>query len=112
MKASNIKSIRNKKFVVTTDSRHKYPVVENMLNRKFNTDTLGSAWVSDITYIHTAQGWLYLTTVMDLADRKIIGWALSDTMKVSATSIAAFKMAVQNRSNSEKLIFNSYRGIQ
>ena len=112
MKASNIESKRKKKFVITTDSRHKYPIVENILNRNFQVDILGKSWVSDLTYIATEQGWLYLTTVIDLADRKVIGWALSETMKASHTSIAAFKMAVKNRPINGELIFHSDRGIQ
>lgn len=112
MKASNIESKRKKKFVITTDSRHKYPIVENVLNRNFKVDLLGKSWVSDLTYIATEQGWLYLTTVIDLADRKVIGWALSETMKASQTSIAAFNMALKNRPINGELIFHSDRGIQ
>lgn len=65
-----------------------------------------SAWVSDITYIGTKQGWLYLTTVIDLFDRKVIGWALSDTMKANATVLPAFNMAKGNRPLQKKSIFN------
>jgi transposase InsO family protein len=112
MKASSIESKRKKKFVITTDSSHKYPVVENVLNRNFQVDVLGKSWVSDLTYIGTEQGWLYLTTVIDLADRKVIGWALSETMKASHTSIPAFNMAIKNRPINGELIFHSDRGIQ
>lgn len=112
MKQAKIQSKRKRKFLVTTDSNHKYPVVENKLNRNFKFDELGKAWVSDITYIPTMQGWLYLTTVMDLADRKVIGWALSKTMRASDTSIAALSMAVQNRPVTKELIFHSDRGVQ
>ncbi|WP_411028113.1 DDE-type integrase/transposase/recombinase [Sphingobacterium sp. PCS056] len=58
---------------------------------------MGSAWVSDITYIRAKKGWLCLTTVIDLGDRKIIGWALSVTMRAADTIIPAFKMAQSNR---------------
>lgn len=112
MKQAKIQSKRKRKFLVTTDSNHKYPVVENKLNRNFKSDELAKAWVSDITYIPTLQGWLYLTTVIDLADRKVIGWALSETMKASDTCIAALRMAVQNRPITKELIFHSDRGIQ
>lgn len=112
MRDLNIQSKRKRKFIITTDSRHKYPVVENILNRNFHVDELGKCWVSDLTYIGTVQGWLYLTTVIDLADRKVIGWALSETMKASHTSIAAFNMAKMNRPINGELIFHSDRGIQ
>ncbi|WP_408022204.1 hypothetical protein [Sphingobacterium sp.] len=61
---------------MTNDSVHKFSVPENILNRDFKSGTLGAVWVSDITNIKTQQGWLYLTTVIDLGDRKVIGWAL------------------------------------
>lgn len=114
MKQEHLRSIVKKRYKVTTNSSHKYPVVENVLNRAFTTTQENAVWVSDITYIATAQGWLYATTVIDLFDRKVIGWALSNTMKASDTVIAAFKMAKINRSiNKEQpLIFHSDRGIQ
>lgn len=70
--------------------------------------------MSDITYIHTGQGWLYLTTVIDLFDRKVVGWSLSGTMKAQDTSIAALKMARLHRSlqDHDSLIFHSDRVIQ
>lgn len=112
MKKAQIQSKIRKKFVVTTDSKHHYPIVENKLNRDFQADRMGKAWVSDITYIRTAQGWLYLTIIMDLADRKVIGWSLSESMKASETSMAAWRMAIKNRALTADLIFHSDRGIQ
>lgn len=114
MKELGLKSIIRKKYKVTTDSSHKYPVVENVLNREFMVKEENSVWVSDITYIPTYQGWLYLTTVIDLYDRKVIGWALSDTMKTNQTTIPAVKMAIKNRplKQQQSLIFHSDRGIQ
>lgn len=112
MKQAHLQSKRKRRFVVTTDSNHTYPIVENKLNRNFESSIPGRIWVSDITYIPTNQGWLYLTTVIDLADRKVIGWALSETMRAGTTSIAAFDMAVKNRPISQELIFHSDRGIQ
>jgi len=112
MKKAKIRSIVKRKFRVTTDSEHKYPVVENKLNREFKVEKIATAWVSDITYIKTTQGWLYLTIILDLADRKIIGWSLSSTMKAVDTVIPAWKMAQKNRSITTKLIFHSDRGIQ
>ena len=113
MSKENIKSITRKKYrVMTTDSNHMYSIAENFLNRDFHAEGLAQKWVSDLTYIGTQEGWLYLTTILDLADRKVIGWALSSTMKAADTSIAAWKMAVKNRPVSQDLIFHSDRGIQ
>lgn len=112
MKQADLRAKRIKRFKVTTDSKHSYPVNENLLNRNFTATATGQAWVSDITYIRTLTGWLYLTMVLDLADRKIIGWALSKTMKAKETTIAAFKMAIKNRPVIQPLIFHSDRGIQ
>ena len=114
MKQECLRSIVRKKYKVTTDSSHKYPVVENVLNREFTVNAKNKVWVSDITYINTAQGWTYLTTIIDLLDRKVIGWALSKTMHTRQTSIAAFKMALINRpiKPDQSLIYHSDRGIQ
>lgn len=109
-----LRSIVKKKFKKTTNSSHRYPVVENYLNQNFQVKSSKEVWVSDITYIRTGQGWLYLTTVIDLFDRKVIGWSLSETMKAQDTSIAALKMARLHRplQNHDNLIFHSDRGIQ
>jgi transposase InsO family protein len=112
MKQGRIKAVHAKKFVVTTDSKHKYPVVENKLDRNFSAQNNGQAWVSDITYIKTQKGWLYLTIILDIFDRKVIGWALSSDLTAENTSVAAWRMAVKNRPPSQKLIFHSDRGIQ
>lgn len=112
MRRARLRSIVKKKFKVTTNSGHKFPVPENILDRDFKPGILGAVWVSDITYIRTRQGWLYLTTVIDLGDRKIIGWALSVTMKAIDTVIPAFKMARGNRPITQELIFHSDRGVQ
>jgi putative transposase len=112
MKKADLRAKRIKRFKVTTDSKHSYSVSKNLLNRNFTAAATGQAWVSDITYIRTVTGWLYLTVVLDLADRKIIGWALSKTMKAKDTTIAAFKMAVKNRPVIQSLIFHSDRGVQ
>jgi transposase InsO family protein len=108
-----IRSIMYKKYrVQTTDSAHDYPVAKNLLNREFTAEKPGQKWVSDITYIPTGEGWLYLTTILDLADRKVVGWALSDTLKAADTSVAAWRMALKNRAIGGILLFHSDRGIQ
>ena len=113
MRSEGLKSIIKKKYkICTTDSKHHYPISKNHLNRNFKPKYSGQAWVSDITYIHTKQGWLYLTIIMDLYDRKIIGWALSDNMTTKDTIMAAWVMAINNRPIIRPLIFHSDRGIQ
>jgi putative transposase len=114
MRKENIRSVVRKKFRVTTDSSHNYAVVENKLMREFTVKELNSVWVSDLTYVPTAQGWVYLTTVIDLGDRKVIGWALSRTMRAIDTTVPAFRMARLNRPVNKKqnLIFHSDRGVQ
>ena len=104
--------IRKKYTISTTNSSHKYPVAENLLARNFQVAALATVWVSDITYIPTHQGWLYLTIVLDLADRKVIGWALSDGLKTSDTIIPAWEMAIKNRPIHQALLFHSDRGVQ
>lgn len=112
MQQAEIRSKIKRKFKVTTDSNHSFPIAQNILNRNFKPAMPGTAWVSDITYVRTKEGWLYLTTIIDLADRKVIGWSLSEDMKASSTSIAALEMAIDNRPIDSKLIFHSDRGIQ
>jgi putative transposase len=112
MKKQNLKSIIRKKWIITTDSRHNYPVVENKLNRDFTVTRSGQVWVSDITYIRTLQGWLYLTVIIDLYDRKVIGWSFSRSLKAISTVIPAWRMAVRMRMITQKLIFHSDRGVQ
>lgn len=112
MKKAKIRSIIKRKFRITTDSEHRYAIMKNRLERNFKPGIIGTAWVSDITYIKTRQGWLYLTTVIDLGDRKVIGWALSSGMKAVETVIPAFKMAQKNRPIITELLFHSDRGVQ
>jgi putative transposase len=112
MRELGLKSKLSKKFKITTDSKHNYLLLENVLNRQFLVSQPSKAWVSDITYIHTKEGFLYLTIVMDLYDRKIIGWSLSDGMSTNETSLASWKMAIRNRTVKKGLIFHSDRGVQ
>ena len=112
MKELGLKSKLSKKFKITTDSKHNYLIVDNVLNRKFKTNEPSKAWVSDITYIQTKEGFVYLTTIIDLYDRKLIGWCLSDTMSADDTSLAAWRMAIKNRPIKKDLIFHSDQGVQ
>ena len=112
MRKAKIRGIAKKKFVATTDSKHNYSVAANLLNRSFTTSRQGDVWVSDITYIRTGGGWLYLTVIIDLWDRKVIGWSTSKTLKAQDTVIPAWRMAIASRPVTEKLIFHSDRGVQ
>jgi transposase InsO family protein len=112
MKKAQIRSKIVKRFKATTDSKHRYQVVENKLNRDFNVDTIGQVWVSDITYIWTTEGWLYLTIILDLADRRVVGWSLSKSLKAINTVFPAWYMAKINRPLTDRLIFHSDRGVQ
>lgn len=112
MRRNGIKAVHAKKYVVTTDSKHNYPVEANKLERNFSAQFKAEVWVSDITYIKTKKGWLYLTVIIDLFDRKVVGWALSDSLKAKDTVMSAWRMAVKNRPPSENMIFHSDRGVQ
>lgn len=112
MKQMSLRSKLGRKFRTTTDSKHSYKIMENVLNREFKVTEPSKVWVSDITYIHTKEGFVYLTTVIDLYDRKCIGWSISDGMSAGETSLAAWKMALKNRNISKGLIFHSDRGVQ
>ncbi len=112
MKANYLFARRKKKFKITTDSNHNYPVAPNLLNQNFTFDRQNQVWVSDITYIHTKQGWLYLTVIIDLFNRKIVGWSLSNDLTTENTIIKAWRMANGNQPIHQNLIFHSDRGIQ
>ncbi len=112
MRKAGIQSKIRKKYVITTDSKHKFPIADNLLDRDFKVGNIGKVWVSDITYIRTTKCWLYLTTIIDLGDRKVIGWSLSRSLKARYTSIAAWRMAVNNRPITGQMIFHSDRGVQ
>jgi transposase InsO family protein len=112
MQRAKIRSKVKRKFVATTDSKHTHPVAENLLNRQFEPGQTDQIWVSDLTYIRTAEGWLYLTVIIDLCCRKVIGWALSKSLDAESTCVAAWKMAVGQQPPQPGLIFHSDRGIQ
>jgi len=112
MRAADIQARKSKKFVVTTDSRHCYPIVPNVLERRFSATRPGEIWVSDITYVRTKHGWLYLTVIIDMYDRKVIGWSMSSGLSAIETVIPAWLMATWNRPITQNLIFHSDRGVQ
>jgi len=112
MKVLGISPKMTLKFKNTTDSKHDLPIAANILGRNFEVAELGRVWVSDITYVRVGHAFVYLTTIIDLADRMVVGWNLSDNMTDKHTVIAAFKKAITNRSIEPGLIFHSDRGSQ
>ena len=112
MKEMGLRSVLKRKFVVTTDSNHQYLIAENTLNRAFSSLKLGEKWVSDITYVRVNDDWNYLTTIIDLADRKVVGWSLSEDMTTQNTVMKAWIDARKTRNISNSLIFHSDRGVQ
>jgi transposase InsO family protein len=112
MRENGKQAKRQPKKVKTTDSNHNEPVFENILARDFSASEPGEKWVSDITYLRTLYGWVYLTIIIDLYDRKVIGWSFSTSLETCALTIPALEMAVTNRVPLEGLIFHSDRGVQ
>lgn len=112
MREKSLQSKIRRQWKVTTNSSHRYPIAPNLLAQNFTVSRKNEVWVSDITYIKTNQGWLYLTVIIDLWDRAVVGWSLSKTMYAKDTVIAAWKMANINRKITEPLLFHSDRGIQ
>ena len=111
MKEMGIAKRRKKFKVVTTDSNHNYPISDNLLKRNFITSEPNKVWVSDITYIRTDKGWLYLCIVLDLFSRMVVGWSMQDNMKTQLV-IDALEMAYKRRNPGKGLIFHSDRGSQ
>jgi transposase InsO family protein len=111
MRIENLRGQRKKKQPRTTHSQHGHPVAPNHLNRDFHATRPNEKWLADITYIPTAEGWLYLAVVLDLFSRKIVGWAFAATLESSLVE-QAFRMAVQNRPALTGMLHHSDRGSQ
>jgi transposase InsO family protein len=112
MKANGLFARRKRKFKTTTDSNHNYPIAANILNQNFKVSRVNQVWVSDITYIETKQGWMYLTVIIDLFNRKVIGWSMSNNLTTQDTIVAAWNTAVISTTITEELTFHSDRGSQ
>lgn len=111
MRKHKIRSRLKRKFKVTTDSNHRFPVAPNHLMQNFTAYRPDQIWMSDITYVQTREGWLYVAGVIDLFSRKIVGWAASSRMGADLV-ITAYMRARQARNPTEILIFHSDRGCQ
>jgi putative transposase len=111
MRINGIAAKTKRRFKVTTDSRHRLPVAPNLLDQRFYAAAPNSVWASDITYIWTQEGWLYLAAVLDIFNRQIVGWAM-DRHITRGLVIDAVQMAVRQREPASGLLFHSDRGSQ
>ena len=112
MREAELRAKQKRKFkVTTTDSAHNYPVAPNLLDQDFQASRPNEKWVGDITYIATDEGWLYLAAVMDLYSRRIVGWAMGDTLE-RWLPLAALQMAIETRQPPPGLLHHSDRGSQ
>jgi len=102
---------RRRRFRITTNSKHPYDVHPNLLKREFSVSGANQVWVSDITYIWTDEGWLFLATVVDLFSRKVVGWSMSESLS-RQVAIDALNMAIVARNPAAGLIHHSDRGVQ
>jgi putative transposase len=102
-----------RRWVRTTDSNHPYPIAPNLLARQFDVTgvALNRVWVSDITYVPTRAGWLYLAVVLDLASRRVVGWAMRETLDAEL-ALSALRMALATRRPAPGLVHHSDRGVQ
>jgi transposase InsO family protein len=114
MLLEGLRGKKKRRFRVTTNSDHTYPVAPNLLDRKFGVaDVPGPdrVWVSDITYVPTREGWLYLAVVLDLASRLVVGWSMGETLE-SKLAIDALDSALKRRRPPRGLLHHSDRGVQ
>jgi len=111
MRKKGLKARKKRRFIKTTDSNHDYPIAQNIVNRNFKVSIPDKTYVSDITYVWTLEGWLYLCAVIDLFSRRVVGYSMSD--KIDSVLVSdALKMALLNRKPENGLIFHSDRGSQ
>jgi putative transposase len=112
MRENGLQVRRKKRFRSTTNSEHDNPVAENVLDRQFEVETPDTAYVSDITYVPTAEGWMYLCIILDLASRKIVGWSTSARMTADLAIDAITAALVRQQLLVDGVIFHSDRGCQ
>ena len=111
MKSNGIKAKTKRRFKATTKSKHDFLVADNLLNQRFSADEANKVWVSDITFIRTREGWLYLAAILDVFNRQIVGWSIDS--KLSHELLAdALRKALRNRKPERGVMFHSDRGTQ
>jgi putative transposase len=111
MRLNGIAAKTKRRFKVTTNSRHNHAAAPNLVNQEFTAGKPGQLWTSDITYLWTKAGWLYLSVVLDVYNRQIVGWAMSERLNRQIV-IAPLQQAMNRRSPTENLIFHSDQGSQ
>ena len=111
MRNCGISGVRPKRFVHTTNSAHGLPIAQNVVARHFSVDEPNAVWVTDMTYVRTWEGWLYVAVILDLFSRKVIGWAASDCIDTNL-ALTALDMAVAQRMPPRDLVHHSDRGCQ
>lgn len=111
MQDEGIEGQRKRRFRVTTDSRHSYPIAANKLNRDFTAPAPNKVWVSDITYIWTREGWMYLAAILDLFSRRVVGWSMEPYID-RTLALDALGMALRTRRPEPGLLHHSDRGVQ
>ncbi len=111
MRLYGIRAKTKRKFKATTNSKHNLPIASNVLARDFTPESPNKSWAGDITYIWTREGWLYLSVILDLYSRKVVGWAMEPTLSKDL-AIKALKMAIWQRQPAEGLLAHSDRGSQ
>ena len=111
MRELGLAARKKRRFCKTTDSDHALETAPNVLQRRFDVAAPNAAWVADITYLATCEGWLYLSTVVDLWSRRVVGWAMSETIDTQL-ALAALRMAIQTRRPPRGLVHHSDRGTQ
>lgn len=111
MRSVDLYGLGRKRFRITTDSKHALPIAPNLLNREFTAIAPNQRWVTDITYIRTLRGWLYLVVIIDLFSRKVVGWATSKRL-THRFVVEAVRNAIANRRPPKGLVLHSDRGIQ
>ena len=112
MRKHNIRAKTKRKFKITTNSKHHYPISRDLVNQDFSANAPNQLWTSDITYIRTKEGWLYLTIILDVFNRQIVGWSMSNRLKTIQTTIPALIQACKRRKPARGLIFHSDQGVQ
>ncbi len=114
MQSAGIAVRIRRRYRLTTDSKHPHPVAPNVLNRRFDIEQIGAtdvAWASDITYIDTVEGWLYLAVILDLRSRRVVGWSMSQSLEASIV-LDALRMAIARRQPKYGILHHSDRGSQ
>ncbi len=111
MRGMGLSARRKRRFRRTTDSAHAFPVAPNLLGRDFTASAPGRVWLADLTYIRTAEGWLYLAVVLDLFSRRVVGWAMAAHLG-HELALAALDMAIARERPAPGLLHHSDRGVQ